>query len=195
MQDRRAPPGRATPFAALLLSGSGLCDCRGHRRCRPVSKRFELTFAWTRWLFICSELCLDWRQTALRPILSHTQKRVVKNMIWVIRESAWLRSFSKPAEDRRERFRVKPSDRFRVCPQRGGGSAKLGRRRDPFMPAARQASCADPGADAAGTDVPTIIRPASSPSPWLAAESADPEAAQKSHFGDNPGKHISEIRL
>jgi hypothetical protein len=34
----------------------------------------------------------------------------------------------------------------------------------------------------AGTDVPTIIRPASSPSPWLAAESADPEAAQKSHL-------------
>ena len=33
------------------------------------------------YLFI--ELSLDWRQTALRPILSHTQKRVVKDMILI----------------------------------------------------------------------------------------------------------------
>ena len=72
-----------------------------------------------------------------------------------------------------------------VAPSSGGDNS--------FMPAARQASCADPGADAAGTDVSTITRPASSLSPWLAAESADPEAAKKSHFGDNPGNILRKF--
>ena len=78
---RRSP--RFAMISGVALSGSGLCDCRGHRRCRPVSNASKLLSRGPVVVYLFIELSLDWRQTALGSILSHTQKRVVKDMILI----------------------------------------------------------------------------------------------------------------
>ena len=81
MQDRRRHAGASDAVCGVALSGSGLCDCRGNRRCRPVSNASNLLSRGPVVVYLFIELSLDWRQTALGSILSHTQKRVVKDMI------------------------------------------------------------------------------------------------------------------
>ena len=82
MQDRRAPPGRATPFAALAFKWLGLVRLPRSSKvlaCQQTLRTYFRVDPVVVYLFI--ELSLDWRQTALGSILSHTQKRVVKDMI------------------------------------------------------------------------------------------------------------------
>ena len=82
MQDRRRPAGASDAVCGVAFKWLGLVRLPRSSKVPGLSATLRTYFRVDPvvvYLFI--ELSLDWRQTALRPILSHTQKRVVKDMI------------------------------------------------------------------------------------------------------------------
>ena len=59
MQDRRRPAGASDAVCGVAFKWLGLVRLPRSSKVPACQQRFELTFAWTRWLFICS-LSLAW---------------------------------------------------------------------------------------------------------------------------------------